>query len=78
MKLAPKERRELRVGYQVDYPPQLIIDARRRRAVQPEASAPPAAKRKASEAGRYYDFEDAPVKGDYDVEQQLMQIEDML
>jgi uncharacterized protein (TIGR02231 family) len=77
VKLAPKESREFRVGYQVDYPPQLIIDARRRRAVQPAASAPPPAKLEAPTVSPY-DFEDAPVKGDYDVEQQLMQIEDML
>lgn len=40
--LAPLEERELRVSYQVEYPPSLVIDVRRKRAIEPSSpSAPP-------------------------------------
>lgn len=47
MTLAPKERRELRISYEVEYPAQLVIDARRRRDTEPKPAGSPRMKRKA-------------------------------
>ncbi len=40
LELKPKEKKEFRISYQVEYPPQLILDARRRHAEQMEAPSP--------------------------------------
>jgi uncharacterized protein (TIGR02231 family) len=38
--LKPKEKRELRIAYQVEYPAELILETRRRQAAQPAAANP--------------------------------------
>jgi uncharacterized protein (TIGR02231 family) len=38
--LAPREERELRVSYQVDYPPSLVLDVRRKQMQAPPAPSP--------------------------------------
>lgn len=38
--LAPKERRELQVSYQVEYPALLVLEAQRRRDAEPSGAAP--------------------------------------
>lgn len=43
--LKPKERREYRISYQIEYPAELVIEAKRRRAAEPSTGARP--KRKA-------------------------------
>jgi hypothetical protein len=58
MTLKPGEEREFRVSYQVDYPPELVLDVKRRRAAPKSPSAAPA---------RAYDFEDRI----HDLEQSL-------
>ena len=58
--LKPGEERELRISYQIDYPPSLVLDVQRRRA-QPAQPSPAAAPRKA------YDLEDSI----HDMEQAL-------
>ncbi|MEM1034089.1 MAG: mucoidy inhibitor MuiA family protein [Myxococcota bacterium] len=40
LSLAPGEKREVRVSYQVDYPPSLILDVKRRRKSEPLPAAP--------------------------------------
>lgn len=45
--LAPKERRELVVSYEVEYPAQLVLDARQRRDAEPAASPAARPRRKA-------------------------------
>jgi hypothetical protein len=47
--LGPKQRRELQVSYQVEYPAQLVLDAQRRREAEPAASPASPAKRKAKQ-----------------------------
>jgi uncharacterized protein (TIGR02231 family) len=74
LKLKAKEKREFRISYQVDYPRALIIDARRKRAAQPARPAP---------VGGTYDFDaadpyEAAPAMDYDIENQLVDIEEML
>jgi hypothetical protein len=49
--LKPGEERELRISYQIDYPPSLVLDVQRRRS-QPDAPSPAASPSKA------YDLED--------------------
>ena len=39
LELKPKEKKEFRISYQVEYPPQLILDAHRRREAEPMADA---------------------------------------
>jgi uncharacterized protein (TIGR02231 family) len=64
LKLKPKEKREFTISYQVEYPPELILDARRRRAEQPEPPSPsPSAPA-------------SPAKSD--IQDQLMNLEEML
>ena len=43
--LAPKERREFRVSYQVEYPALLVLEAKRRRDAAPAASPKPSKRR---------------------------------
>ena len=50
--LKPKEKREFRISYQVEYPRELIIDARRRRSVEAAMPSPMASPAKS------YDMED--------------------
>ena len=38
--LAPREARELRVSYQVDYPPSLVLDVRRKKMQTPASPSP--------------------------------------
>ncbi|MEO7328462.1 MAG: DUF4139 domain-containing protein [Minicystis sp.] len=57
--LAPREERELRVSYLVDYPPSLVLDVRRKQ-MQRSPSPSPAAPRK-------MDFEERLIQ----IEQQL-------
>lgn len=69
--LKPKEKREFRIGYQVEYPSNLILDARRRRSMEqampsPSAADPYSAPRPA-----------APAKM-YNMEDQLMDLEEAL
>jgi uncharacterized protein (TIGR02231 family) len=45
--LKPKERRELQVSYQVEYPAQLVLEAQRRREAAPASSPAAPGKRKA-------------------------------
>lgn len=45
--LGPKERRELQVSYQVEYPAQLVLDAQRRREAEPAVSPAAPSRRKA-------------------------------
>lgn len=74
LKLKPKETRQFRISYQVDYPSELIIDARRKRAAQPARPA-------ASPANMYEFDADEPYASpapDYNIEDQLMDIEEML
>lgn len=40
LSLKPKEKRELRIAYQVEYPSELILETRRRQAAQPAAPSP--------------------------------------
>jgi len=47
VKLGPKERRELQVSYQVEYPALLVLEAQRRREMEPAASHASPATRKA-------------------------------
>ncbi len=56
--LKPQEERELRVSYQIDYPPSLVLDVQRRRS-QPEAPSPSAAPRKYNLEDRIHDMEQA-------------------
>jgi uncharacterized protein (TIGR02231 family) len=77
LKLKAKEKRQFRISYQVDYPRALIIDARRKRAARPARAPMP------SPAGATYDFEaadpyDAAPASDYNIEDQLVDIEEML
>jgi hypothetical protein len=37
--LAPKEKRQFRISYRVEYPAALVLEARRRRAAQPPSPA---------------------------------------
>jgi uncharacterized protein (TIGR02231 family) len=46
VKLQPQEKREYRISYVVDYPSELVIEARRRRAAEPSASPRSPVKRK--------------------------------
>lgn len=63
--LGPKERREFRISYQVEYPAQLVLEAQRRRAAEPVASdadsPSPRRRRKAKK-----------------IDEQLLDLEDML
>jgi uncharacterized protein (TIGR02231 family) len=52
--LAPREERDYRVSYQVDYPPTLVLDVQRRERAAPPASPSPSAPMKA----RKMDFEE--------------------
>ena len=56
--LKPQEERELRVSYQIDYPPSLVFDVQRRRS-QPDAPSPAAAPRKYNLEDRIHDMEQA-------------------
>jgi uncharacterized protein (TIGR02231 family) len=59
MTLKPGEQRELRISYQIDYPPSLVLDVQRRRS-QPDAPSPAAAPRKAYDLeDRIHDMEEA-------------------
>jgi uncharacterized protein (TIGR02231 family) len=44
--LAPREEREFRVSYQVEYPPSLVFDVRRKQMQMPHSPSPAAAPRK--------------------------------
>jgi uncharacterized protein (TIGR02231 family) len=57
--LKPREERELRISYQIDYPPSLVFDVRRRRAAQPASPASPSAAPRKQLEERIYDFEQA-------------------
>jgi uncharacterized protein (TIGR02231 family) len=63
--LRPKEKREFRISYRVEYPAELVIDARRRRSMQP---APPSPSPSAP----------ASAPGKRDIQDQLMDLEEML
>ncbi|HUT79212.1 MAG TPA: mucoidy inhibitor MuiA family protein [Polyangia bacterium] len=65
--LKPKEKREFRISYQVDYPSELILDARRRRSVQPGSPSPSPASPMNNRSG-----------GKYEIQDQLMDLEEML
>lgn len=56
--LEPKEKRELRVSYQIDYPPSLVLDVRRRRA-HPDSPSPASPARKYDIEDRIHDMENA-------------------
>jgi uncharacterized protein (TIGR02231 family) len=71
LQLKPKEKREFRISYQVEYPSELILDARRRRSMEqampsPSADNPYPAAPMAS-----------PAKS-YDMEEQLVDLEEQL
>lgn len=60
LELKPKEKREFRISYQIEYPPELYIDTNRRYAPAPSAAAP------------RYDFEEEAAPS---VEQQIKSLE---
>jgi uncharacterized protein (TIGR02231 family) len=68
--LKAKEKREFRISYQVEYPPELILDARRRRSMEPDAQSPYPAEAAPMAAP-------APAKA-YDMEEQLVDLEEQL
>jgi uncharacterized protein (TIGR02231 family) len=65
--LKPKEKREFRISYQVEYPSELILDARRRRTEEPASPSPsPASAMRPQNAEKY------------DIQEQLVDLEEML
>ncbi|MDI1435752.1 mucoidy inhibitor MuiA family protein [Polyangium sorediatum] len=57
MTLAPREEREFRVSYQVEYPPSLVFDVRRKQMQSPPSPSPAAPKRKIDFEERLIDIE---------------------
>lgn len=58
--LGPREERDFRVSYQVDYPPSLVLDVKRKQQLQkPSPAAPGAARRKIDFEERLIDLESA-------------------
>lgn len=53
--LAPGEKRELRVSYQIDYPPSLVLDVQRKRESAPRSPSPSPMKRPIED--QIFDFE---------------------
>jgi hypothetical protein len=70
LKLKPKEKRQFRISYQVDYPRALIIDARRKRAAKP--AMPAVSPFEGAQPAPAADFDD------YEIQDQLMDLEEML
>lgn len=62
LSLEPGEKRQFRVSYQVDYPPSLVLDVKRKKESAPRRS--PA--------------RPSPAPADYDIEQQIVDFEEML
>jgi uncharacterized protein (TIGR02231 family) len=56
--LKPGEERDFRVGYQIDYPPSLVLDVQRRRS-RPDAASPSSAPKKYDLEDRIHDMEEA-------------------
>lgn len=56
--LAAREERQFRVSYQVDYPPSLVLDVKRKQMQEPESPSP-AARRKIDFEDRLVDLESA-------------------
>jgi uncharacterized protein (TIGR02231 family) len=67
LKLKPKEKRQFRISYQVDYPRALVIEAKRKRMARPPAAVSPSPSDPFGAAEPAYDFED-----------QLVDLEEML